>query len=101
MSSWDREEQDEADALASHILCKAVAFADARGREQPEKNTEAFHQLLVAQHVKIQLAYLTNPTPLEDRATRERMASAMVALANAHANGGVKVTTAQPWHKSG
>lgn len=100
MPSWDEDEQDAADAVASEILCKAVAFAEEHGREHPTGHTEAFRQLLVAQHVKIQLAYLTKPAPLEERATRDRMASAMVALANAHANGGVKVKTAQPWHES-
>jgi len=100
MPSWDDDEQNAADFAASEILCKALEFAEERGREQPDGHTEAFQHLLITQHVKIQLAYLTTPAPLEVRATGDRAANAMVALARAHATDGVKVKTAQPWHKN-
>ena len=55
---------------------------------RPNSNT------LVSKHVEAQLAYF-------QQNTSERKPEALDALAKAHASGVVKVTTAQPWHKSG
>lgn len=93
MPSWDEDEQDVAAELADAILSKAVAFSTGHG----DGDGEAFRHLMIAQHVKIQLAYLNNPCPLSEAPGRAAMA--LEVLAKAHATDGVRVKTAQPWHK--
>jgi hypothetical protein len=94
MPSWDDDEQDMAAELADAILSKAVAFSTGGAGGE---GGEAFRHLLIAQHVKIQLAYLNNPCPLSESPGRAAMA--LEVLAKAHATDGVRVKTAQPWHR--
>ena len=94
MPSWDHDEQNMAAEVANAILGKAVAFSTEHAGHDAG---EAFRHLLIAQHVKIQLAYLNNPCPLSE--WPRRAAKALEVLAKAHATDGVRVKTAQPWHQ--
>ena len=96
-----------ADNEASAILSAAMRFAADRAilHGHTQNNPYAADRdMLVVQHVKIQLASLaTRRERLWEE--RERLvecaadaATALKTLAKAHAEDGVRVKTTQPWH---
>tara|TARA_B100001063_G_scaffold231084_1_gene244867 strand:- start:543 stop:917 length:375 start_codon:yes stop_codon:yes gene_type:complete len=99
-----------ADNEASAILSAAMRFAADRETytihddDDPYPTYAADRDMLVVQHVKIQLACLaTRREHLVEE--RERLvecaadaATALKTLAKAHAEDGVRVKTTQPWH---
>ena len=62
---------------------------------RPNSNT------LVSKHVEAQLEYMRNQNNLYDNSwpkLAERTTEALEALAQAHAENGVRVNVQQPWH---
>jgi len=93
MTSWSAEEQLSAADMADEVVNRALKFTFG-GTDAPED----LFATVIAQHVKVQLAYLTQPgtTGLD---VPERTVNALEALAKAHAEDGVRVKVTQPWHR--
>ena len=91
---------DNASDFANEVVKRAIIFASEvplpdSAAMRPNSNT------LVSKHVEAQLEYLRNRDYLFDNSwpkLAERTTEALEALAKAHAEDGVRVTTAQPWH---
>ena len=90
-----------ADQFASEVVGRAIIFASqvplpGSAAMRPNSNT------LVSKHVEAQLEHLRNQNHLFDNSwpkLAERTTEALEALARAHAEDGVRVKTAQPWHR--
>ena len=85
MPLWDQFERVNAAAFADQVVKRAIEFASEvplpdSAAMRPNSNT------LVSKHVEAQLAYFQN-----DSSERQ---------VKAHFADGLKVKTAQPWHKS-
>ena len=94
MTSWEDDEQKLAAEAADDIVSRAIKFAFNDDDNIPD----ACITTVIAQHVKVQLAYLTQPgTTAFD--VPERTVKALEVLAKAHAEDGVRVKVTQPWHR--
>lgn len=94
MTSWEDHEQGSAAEAADDIVNRALRFALDEDNGIPEYCVAT----AIAQHVKVQLAYLTQPGVTETFVP-ERTVKALEALAKAHAEDGVRVKVTQPWHR--
>tara|TARA_B100000575_G_scaffold272062_1_gene253860 strand:+ start:276 stop:617 length:342 start_codon:yes stop_codon:yes gene_type:complete len=103
VGAYDVRELQFAADEAGAILNAAMAFAADRailnGHTQ-NNSYAADRDMLVVQHVKIQLASLANQHHERRRLVQcaEDAATALETLAKAHAEDGVRVKTTQPWH---
>ena len=77
MTSWSSSEQKAAASSADDIVRDAIRFAN----KEDVENTDVYCTL-IAQHVKVQVAYLSSPDE-SGLDARSRVAAALEKLANA------------------
>ena len=96
-----KEHHDIADEFAREVVKRAIAFAS----EEPLPDSAAMRpnsNTLVSKHVEAQLAYMKDTNYLFENSRpnlAQRTTDALETLANAHAERGVCVRVAQPWHR--
>lgn len=94
MTSWSTCDQLEAADIADEVVGRALKYTIGEGNGIPDNCVAT----VIAQHVKVQLAHLTQPgTTAAD--VPERTVKALEAVAKAHAVDGVRVKVTQPWHQ--
>lgn len=90
MTDWSDEQQCMAAEAADAVVERAIKYTIGEGNPLPDDCLSA----VIAQHVKVQLAFLTTPGG-EDLDFPKRNMLALESLARAHAQDGVRVNMTQ------